>query len=397
MSAYGERLRVTPPWPDYLPTGLRVDFRYGDLAPADFPALVWKRVMNEAMGQRPLRLAYDDPRGSRRLRQALQGYLWRARTLSCDLEQIIVVNGSQQGLDLCARLLLDPADHFVIENPCYRMARQVFASTGASPIPVTVDEDGMKTELLAGIGARLAYVTPSHQFPLGGVMPVARRHQLLEWARHNNAYVIEDDYDSEYRYDINPVPPLHSLEDHGAVIYLGTISKTLSPMLRIGYLVVPPELQEVFATAKQFADRHSPVAEQEALASLIESGGYESHVRRVRRLNGERRETLLGALQRCLGDRIAVQGAEAGLHVVVWLNDLQRSRGTALVEAARRTGLGLHLISPLYERHSEEGRTDRVGLVMGYAALSIRQIEKGVEVLREVVKQVQDALPGQGD
>lgn len=396
LSAYGGRLRATPPWPDYLPTGLKVDFRYGDLAPSDFPALVWKRAMNEAMGQRPLRLAYDDPRGSRRLRQALQGYLWRARTLSCDLEQIIIVNGSQQGLDLCGRLLLDPADRFVIEDPCYRMARQVFASTGASPIPVTVDEDGMKTELLAGIGARLAYVTPSHQFPLGGVMPIARRHQLLEWARHNNAYVIEDDYDSEYRYDINPVPPLHSLEDHGAVIYLGTISKTLSPMLRIGYLVVPPELQEVFATAKQFADRHSPVAEQEALASLIESGGYESHVRRVRRLNGERRETLLGALRLSFGDRIAVQGAEAGLHVVVWFDELPRSRETTLVEAARGAGLGLHPISPLYERQSDEGHIDRVGLVMGYAALSIRQIEKGVKVLRAVVKQVQDALPGHG-
>ncbi len=396
LSAYGGRLRVTPPWPDYLPSGLKVDFRYGDLAPSDFPALVWKRVMNEAMGQRPLRLAYDDPRGSRRLRQALQGYLWRARTLSCDLEQIIIVNGSQQGLDLCARLLLDPADGFVIEDPCYKMARQVFASTGASPIPVIVDEDGMKTELLVGIEARLAYVTPSHQFPLGGVMPIARRHQLLEWARHNNAYVIEDDYDSEYRYDINPVPPLHSLEDPGAVIYLGTISKTLSPMLRIGYLVVPPELQEVFATAKQFADRHSPVAEQEALASLIESGGYESHVRRVRRMNGERREALLGAVRRSFGDRIAVQGADAGLHVVVWFNDLPRLCETTLVEAARSVGLGLHLISPLYGRQLDQGRSDRVGLVMGYAALSIRQIEKGVEVLREVVKQMQDALPGHG-
>ncbi|MER8951005.1 PLP-dependent aminotransferase family protein, partial [Mesorhizobium sp. M0809] len=164
----------------------------------------------------------------------------------------------------------------------------------------------------------------------------------------------------------------------------------------IGYLVVPTELQEVFATAKQFADRHSPVAEQEALACLFESGGYEGHVRRVRRLNGERRETLLGALRHSFGDRIAVQGADAGLHVAVWFNDLPRSQETTLVEAARGAGLGLHLISPLYERQSDEGHIDRVGLVMGYAALSIRQIEKGVEILRAVVKQVQDALPGHG-
>ena len=389
LSAYGERLRAVPPWPDYLPNSLMTDFRYGDLAPSDFPVLTWKRATNSAMAQRPGRLAYDDPRGSRRLRQALQGYLWRARTLSCNLEQIIIVNGSQQGLDLCARLLLDPADCFVIENPCYRMARQVFASTGASPISVAVDGDGLETDLLARIEARLAYVTPSHQFPLGGVMPISRRHQLLEWARRNDAYVIEDDYDSEYRYDINPVPPLHKLEDRSSVIYLGTISKTLSPMLRIGYLVVPPELKDVFATAKQLLDRHSPVAEQEALASLIESGAYESHVRRVRRLNGERRQTLLNALRRGFEDRIAIEGADAGLHVVVWLKDLPRSLEAPLVEGARRAGVGIHSISPLYDGEVDEGPADRVGLVMGYSALSTRQIEKGVRLLLEAVEHVQ--------
>ncbi|AZO39308.1 MAG: aminotransferase class I/II-fold pyridoxal phosphate-dependent enzyme [Mesorhizobium sp.] len=388
LSNYGERLRGARRWPDYLPNRLKIDFRYGDLAPSDFPASVWKRTMNAVMAQRPARLAYDHPCGSRRLRQALQGYLWRARTVRCDPEQIVIVNGSQQGLDLCARLLLDPGDSFVIEDPCYRMAREVFASTGATPVPVEVDEHGMQTEQLAGVAARLAYATPSHQFPLGGVMPIARRHQLLEWARDEGAYVIEDDYDSEYRYDISPVPPLHSLEDHGAVIYLGTISKTLSPMLRIGYLVVPVELQQVFETAKQFADRHSPIAEQESLASLIESGSYENHVRRVRRLNGERREVLLTTMKRSFQDRIAVQGAEAGLHVVIWFNDLPRSRETALVEAARYAGLGLHPISPLYHRQSGAGEADRVGLVVGYSALGIRQIEKGVEMLRDVVAQL---------
>ncbi|SEE71482.1 transcriptional regulator, GntR family [Rhizobiales bacterium GAS191] len=396
LSAYGERLRAVPPWPDYLPNALMVDFRYGDLAPSDFPALTWKRAMNSAMIQRPGRLAYSDPRGSRRLRLALQGYLWRARTLSCDLEQIIIVNGSQQGLDLCARLLLDPADRFVIENPCYKMARQVFASTGASPISIAVDGNGMETDLLSGIDARLAYVTPSHQFPLGGVMPISRRHQLLEWARRNDAYVIEDDYDSEYRYDINPVPPLHRLEDRSTVIYLGTISKTLSPMLRIGYLVVPPELQEVFATAKQLLDRHSPVTEQDALASLIESGTYESHVRRVRRLNGERRETLLNALRRRFGDGIVIEGADAGLHVVVWFRDLPRSFEARLLEKARRAGVGIHSVAPLYDREADDDPADRVGLVMGYSALSTRQIEKGVQLLLTTVEHVKREITERG-
>jgi len=389
LSAYGERLRAAPPWLDYLPNQLTVDFRYGDLAPSDFPALVWKRAMNTVLSQRPRRLAYDDPRGSRRLRQALQGYLWRARTLHCELEQIIIVNGSQQGLDLCARLLLDPDSAFVMENPGYRMARHIFASTGASPISVSVDQDGMTTEQLAGARGRLAYVTPSHQFPLGGVMPIRRRHELLEWARENNAYVIEDDYDSEYRYDVKPVPPLHGLQGGGNVIYLGTVSKTLSPMMRIGYLVVPPELQDVFARAKQLTDRHTPVSEQEALAVIIESGAYESHVRRVRRLNSERREALLNALRREFAERIAVEGADAGLHVVVWFKDMPKSSEGALVETARRAGIGVHSISPLYEPYPDEAMQDRLGLVMGYSALTTLQIEKGVPILAAAVQATQ--------
>ncbi|WP_262271824.1 MocR-like pyridoxine biosynthesis transcription factor PdxR [Microvirga yunnanensis] len=390
LSAYGERLRALSPWLDYLTNTLTVDFRYGDLAPSDFPALAWKRAINSVITRRPVRLAYEDPRGSRRLRQALQGYLWRARTLQCNLEQIIVVTGSQQGLDLCARIVLDAGRAFVMENPGYRMARQIFSSTGATAVAVAVDADGLKTEDLAQIDARMAYVTPSHQFPLGGVMPISRRQQLLDWARDHDAYVVEDDYDSEYRYDISPVPPLQSLEDGRNVIYLGTVSKTLSPMLRIGYLVVPQQLQEVFATAKQLVDRHTPMTEQEALASLIESGAYESHVRRVRRLHRERRETLLSALEYALGERITIEGADAGLHVVVWLNELPGSLETALIEAARQHGVGLYGISPLYD--SATGPTgaprERLGLVMGYSALTPRQIERGVQLLAAAIDTV---------
>ncbi|WP_105373348.1 PLP-dependent aminotransferase family protein [Neorhizobium huautlense] len=391
LSAYGERLRALPPWLDYLPNTLAVDFRYGDLAPSDFPALAWKRAVNSVITQRPGRLAYEDPRGSRRLRQALQGYLWRARTLQCDLEQIIVVNGSQQGLDLCARLLLDEDSAFVMENPGYRMARQIFSSTGACTIDVDVDADGLQTAELANVNARMAYVTPSHQFPLGGVMPISRRHQLVNWALDRDAYVVEDDYDSEYRYDISPVPPLQSLGDGRNVIYLGTISKTLSPMMRIGYLVVPKHLQDVFATSKQLTDRHTSMTEQEALASLIECGAYESHVRRARRLNRERREMLLNALQATFGRRITVEGADAGLHVVVWFNELSASAEAVLMKAAYELGVGIYGISSLYAP-LDTSRSERqpLGLVMGYSALSPKHIQKGVQLLAEAFSAVTD-------
>ncbi|WNJ87879.1 PLP-dependent aminotransferase family protein [Bosea sp. 685] len=384
-SDFAKRIANFAPWLDTRGGRLIADFRYGDLAPADFPIGVWKRAVNSAMAATPERLAYDDPRGSRRLRTALQGYLWRARTLRCDLEQIIVVAGSQQGLDLCARLLLNPDDRFAIENPCYAMARQIFSSTGASPIPINADRDGLNVGALTDFDARLAYVTPSHQFPLGGVMSVSRRYQLLEWARRHEAYVIEDDYDSEYRYDIKPVPPLYGLQEGSNVIYLGTISKTLSPMLRIGYLVVPPELQNLFATAKQLTDRHTPVTEQDALATLIEAGAYESHVRRVRRSNGERRQTLLNALRLKFGDAIEIEGADAGLHIVVWFRTLPARMEGTLVNNARQARIGIHSIASLYDPKSPEAHPDRLGLVMGYAALDLKSIERGVQILGDVV------------
>lgn len=388
LSPFGERLRATQPWHDHPPDEPRLDFRYGDLASADFPLRLWKRAMNDALSRRPLRLRYDDPRGALRLRKALQAYLWRARGLHCETEQIIVVNGSQQGLDLCARILLAAGDRFVIEDPCYRMARQVFAATGAIPIPIPADSAGMRTELLEGVAARMAYVTPSHQFPLGGIMPIARRHQLLDWADRNRAFLVEDDYDSEYRYDIGPVPPLQSLAAGNAVIYSGTVSKTLSPLLRIGYLVVPRVLQDIFATAKQYADRHTTSAEQEALASLIESGSYDRHVRRMRRLNAERRTVLLACLEREFGRSVTVEGADAGLHVVVWFNDLPRSKQELICDAARKAGVGLHPVSPHYL--AGLAPDDRLGFVLGYSALSSSQIGKGVSALKTAVIGQQD-------
>ena len=386
LAAYGQRLAAFPRRTREPSRKLIADFHYGDLASSDFPTLAWKRAVIAAITRRSMPLSYDHPCGLRPLRAALQRYLWRARMLRCELDQIVVVNGSQQGLDLCARLLLDPGDRFVIEDPCYAMARRIFAATGASPISIEVDGAGLNTERLGKTKAQLAYVTPSHQFPMGAVMPMGRRHQLLAWARRASAYVIEDDYDSEYRYDINPVPPLYGLGDAGNVIYLGTVSKTLSPTLRIGYLVVPPQLVDVFAAAKQLMDRHTPVFDQEALASLIESGVYERHIRAVRRRNGQRRATLLKALAREFGDQVAIEGADAGLHIVVWLKTAPQAMESTIIKRARAMGLGIYPVSPLFDPQSEAPRPNMVGLLMGYASLDERQIERGIQLLRRCVR-----------
>jgi GntR family transcriptional regulator/MocR family aminotransferase len=384
LSAYGQRLEAFD-LPSAVDRGLSVaDFRYGDVAAVDFPKLAWKKAVGVSLLRRHGRLRYGDPYGSPELRAALQGYLWRARGLRCEADQIIVVNGSQQGLDLCARLLLDPQDRVLMEDPGYVLARQVFLASGAEVVPITVDREGMRTEELPA--ARLAYTTPSHQFPLGGVLSAGRRRELLAWAQRSGAYVIEDDYDSEYRFDIAPIPPLRALDDAGRVIYLGTISKTLSPTLRLGYLVAPPALSHALAKAKRLTDRHSPSLEQEALAELIGSGAYERHVRRVRRRNGERRAALLSALSTTMPDAVTVVGADAGLHVVAWLNQVPRADETGLIARARAAGLGIYPIAPLYAVDPPAAAPDSAGLVMGYAGLEEPTIRRGVRMLRELLQ-----------
>jgi len=363
-----------------------VDFRSGDISTSDFPMLAWRRALTAALQHRPRSFRYGDPCGSLELRSALQAYLWRARGLRCEIDRIIVVNGSQQGLDLCARLLLNPGDRFAIENPCYLAARQAFAVAGAAAVLIPVDHEGMQaTQLDRTKHARLCYVTPSHQYPLGSILSAPRRQQLLAWARRTGAYVIEDDYDAEYRYDVRPIRPLQTLDHDANVIYLGTFSKTLSPLLRVGYLVVPSALVDAFAAAKRLADRHSPMAAQLALAELIASGAYERHARKARRRNAERRAALLDALLKSFDSAITVEGSDAGLHVVVWFNDIARDQEQMIVERARRAGVGIHPISPLYADAAERGRRRNAGIVLGYAALEERSIRRGVALLREVL------------
>ncbi|MCQ4162388.1 PLP-dependent aminotransferase family protein [Roseomonas sp. GC11] len=383
LSAYGARLGSVLLPPVCRPELPVADFRHGDLSAADFPRLAWRKAITAALLRRPPSLRYDDPAGTLPLRRALQGYLWRARGLRCEPGQIIVVNGSQQGLDLCARLLVDPGARVVMENPGYPLARLAFLAAGAEIAATPVDAEGLRTEALPP--ARLAYTTPSHQYPLGGVLSAARRRALLAWAGHCGAYVIEDDYDSEYRFETAPIPPLQAIDDAERVIYLGTVSKTLSPTLRLGYLVVPPPLAEAFTTAKRLADRHTPSLEQAALATMIETGAYERHIRRVRRRNGERRAALLVALEEAFGARVTVAGAAAGLHVVLWFRDLAWAEEGKLIEAAGRAGVGVYPLSPLLALAPGETPPAQAGLVIGYASMEEKIIRRGVATLAGVV------------
>lgn len=367
-----------------------IDFVYGPLAGRDFPTLPWLKAMRRVERQRPARLAYDDPRGSMDLRQALQAHLSRTRGLSCDVGQLVIVNGSQQALDLCARLLLNPGDTVVVENPGYRMAHHVFAVTGARLCGIGIDGHGLRTELLAGVPhAQMACVTPTHQFPLGSFLTVGRRRALLDWAAASGAWIVEDDYDSEYRYAVRPEATLQSLDELGSVIYVGTFSKTLSPQLRLGYLVLPHRLVSTFAAAKRLTDRHTATGAQRTLALLLEDGSYDRHVRRMRRLQQARRGALLEALERHLGAHVMVQGAASGLHLVAWIPGLPCEREVELVEAARQQRVLVHPIGRFYLPDTDPRTAARpAGLVMGYALLEPEQIDLGVRRLAGVLEKL---------
>jgi GntR family transcriptional regulator/MocR family aminotransferase len=388
LSTYGRRLTVDPALPPSASyasrPGLRYDFRYGRPAVQEFPHQTWRRLL----AARARRVSVDTfgyaaPAGHAPLRQALAQYLARARGVSCDAEQIVVVNGSQQALDLAARVLLDPGDRVVMEEPHYSGARLVFATAGARIVAVPVDGDGLDPARLPPVTARvrLACVTPCHQFPTGVSMPVARRQALLEWASRSGAWIVEDDYVSEFRYDGRPLEALQALDRAGRVIYVGTFSKILFPALRLAYLVLPRPLVRAFTAAKWMTDRYTALLGQEALADFITSGHFERYLRRVRAGNAARRHALVEALARHLGKAVEIAGGNAGVHLIAWLNDVRPRDVPALIARAAAAGVGLYPVGPYYVRPPR-----RAGLLFGYAALTERDIRAGIERFAAVVR-----------
>jgi len=330
LSAFVQRLApVMPRAPDVAGTinlssaGPDVDL---------FPYRIWTRLVRRHLRRiRPEAFRYGSAAaGLDVLREALATYLRRSRAVQCRAEQIVIVSGSQQALDLCSRVLIDPGDEVIVEEPGYTGARLLFAAVGARLRPVAVDGDGLRTASLAP--ARLACVTPSHEFPLGVSLSLGRRLELLAWAEASKAFIVEDDYDSEFRYSGAPLPALQGLGDGSRVVYVGTFSNAMFPGLRIGYLVLPPALVEPFVRAKWYADRQTSSLEQAALADFVREGHLEQHLRRMRRVYKARREALLEALARWFGDRAHVMGDAAGMHLVVRLDDarLARRRGVAI-------------------------------------------------------------------
>ena len=365
-------------FPGQPSTSLRYDFAYGQSDVEIFPFETWRRILLRHARKAPVReLDYGPAAGSIALRDTIYVHLRRSRAVVCDPEQVIVVNGSQQALDLVARVLIERGDSVAIENPTYQGTREVLRTAGARLLPVPVDRDGLNPAKLPE-HARVAFVTPSHQFPTGTILPLARRMELLDWARRRDAVVVEDDYDGEFRYGDQPLESLQGLDTEGRVIYVGTFSRTVFSALRIGYLIVPKSLAPAFTSAKWLCDRHTATLEQETLAEFITTGMYERHLRRVRRRNTAHREALLEAVHEYLGDRVEVTGDGAGAHVVLWPRE-RISENTVIEKAASR-GVGVYGISRYFLT-----QPSRTGLMLGYSRMEDEQIREGIRRLGEIL------------
>ena len=355
-------------------------FRVGVPALDDTSRNAWTRLVARWTRGMPRQLVeYGDPAGFRPLREAIATYLGEARGVRCTADQVIVVSGSQQGIDLAARVLLDPGDEVWMEDPGYPSARAALAVGGMRVRAIPVDSEGIDVEIGAARAphARLAYVTPSHQFPLGVTMSLTRRVALLEWARRTGAWILEDDHNSEYRYASRPLAALQGLDPTGCVLYLGTFSKVLFPALRLGYVVAPAHLVDAFVAARALTDRHSPSATQAVLADFIGEGHFTRHVRRHRALYARRQAALVAAAGRLEG-RLDVGASDAGMHMIGWLPEGTDDRAIALAAAARGVD-----VSPLsaYRVHAR----GRGGLLLGYAGYSERAIREGVDRLERVL------------
>ena len=378
LSAAARRLSPLASYPD----GPAPAFRVGQPALDRFPTTLWAQVASRRLRMASVKMLLGcGAMGYEPLREAIAGYLVASRGVNCSPDQVAIVSGTLEALGLAARLLLDPGDRVAMESPGYTGARVALEAAGATLVPVPVDDGGLVVDAKRMKDARLVYVTPAHQFPMGMSMCVTRRLALLDWACSSGATIFEDDYDSEYRYCGPPMPALQGLDRRGQVIFSGSFSKVLFPSLRLGYVVLPSDLVDPFAAIISVTTRHAPLLDQAVLADFITGGHYGRHIRRMRELYAERQSVLISSAKDELPGLLDVCSIEAGMQTVGWLPvGVDGARVAAL--AAKR-GVEVKAVAP-----RERGRAVRHVLQLGFAAVDAREIRRGVRVLGEVVREL---------
>lgn len=376
ISNYGRLVNLFPNYELRPPRAFRTDQPAVDF----FPTTLWAQIAARRCRLASMNLLLGGAAmGYRPLQEAVADYLHRSRGVKCAPEQVAIVSGVQEALDLVARLFLNPGDRVCMENPGYVGAAHVFQALGAKICPVSLDDEGMRLREPSLRKARLIYVTPAHQFPLGITMSLPRRLALLELARKIGAAIIEDDYDSEYRYSGRPIPALQGLDRNALVFFAGSFNKVLFPSLRLGYLVVPLDMVDYFAATLSITTRHAPVLEQAVLCDFITGGHFGRHVRRMREIYAERLSVLLECAQMRLSGLLEIAGIEAGLQIAGWLS------GTITEEAAAKAAEKRDVeVTPL--RRYSRTRSARAGLLLGFAAVETKEIRRGVRELAIVLE-----------
>jgi GntR family transcriptional regulator / MocR family aminotransferase len=375
LSSYGKAVRAFPNFPSRAPRAFRSNLPALD----EFPVTLWAQIANRRLRRASMAMLTGcEALGYAPLREAIAAYVSRSRGVVCTAAQVIVTSGVQESLDLTVRLFVGRGDRVCMEDPGYFGVIRVLEAVGAKVISLGIDAQGAKLPSPRQT-AKLVYLTPAHQAPIGVTMSLARRLEMLEWARTAGALVFEDDYDGEYRYSGRTVPALQGLDRNGVVLFAGSFSKVLFPALRLGYLIVPEDLVERFAAAKSILNRHAPLLEQTILCEFIEAGHFGRHLRRMRELYSERLGVLLELGNRHLSGMMEISEIEAGLQTVGWLVKGLDDREAA--RAASERGLDTTALTHFYSSPQELARRERHGLQLGFAAVGPREIRRGVEEL----------------
>lgn len=366
----------------FIHGGLPKAFRIGLPALDQFPFEVWSRLQNRFWRHHPIQhMGYGDPAGDLQLRELIAHYLHNSRGITCDPSQILVTLGAQQAIMIATGITTSPGESVVIENPCYWAAAGVFSCLGLKINPVNVDDEGMLTAQLAGHSdARLAYVSPSCQYPTGATMSLSRRLELLSWAKQNQAWIIEDDYDGEYRYSGTPLMPLAALDKNQQVLYVGSFSKVMYPSFRLGYLVAPPHLIENLLLLRTLSTRQPPINDQRVMAEFIAGGYFQPHIRRMRRVSLARRDALLAAWREHLAFVGDITEVASGLHVTIKLSSLETEQ--ELLAKATASGVEITPLSALWIAGAPESE-NHYGLILGFAGIGEPDIYAAVLKLKE--------------
>ena len=359
----------------------KYNFKYGDVKLDQKSLHHWQRLLKKHT--RGFEQNYDDVKGNFELRYAISNHLRIHRGVHCSADQIIITNGSQQALNLIARCFISKGDPIITEDPCYLGSTLAFQTTNANIKRLCVDEEGLDISQYQGKTPKFIYLTPSHQYPTGAIMSAKRRLDVINWANRHDCLIIEDDYDSEFRYEGKPISSIHNLDNYQRTLYIGTFSKSLYPALRIGYIVAPENLTNALTAWKWNEDRHCGSFVQPALAEFIDQGHYARHIKRMRNVYAEKRRHLKYCLEKYLGEEQVHSSSPAGLHLLVWLKNLDVKNIDQFLELGLANDLGLYPVNHLYDKPPKN-----IGLVMGYTPLDLKQIEQGIVRFKKIIEKL---------